>query len=141
MSYTTIYLHCVWCTKNRVPSISPSLRPILLKHFKEYCQKKDIFLDFVNAHLNHVHALISLGRQQNIADIMQLIKGESAHWMNKMKLLNSHFVWQDDYYAASVSYSHVNRVRDYIRNQDEHHSKMSWNEEIEQFILQNMINK
>ena len=137
MSYTKIYLHCVWSTKNRECIIPHSFRPVLLSHFKEYCQSKEIYLDFVNAHLDHVHALISLGKQQNIAEVMHLIKGESAYWINKMKILPYHFTWQDDYYAASVSYSHINKVRDYIKNQDEYHKKMTWAKEIERFILKN----
>ena len=80
----------------------------------------------MNAHKDHVHALISLGKKQTIADIMQLIKGESSHWVNKMKVLPYQFTWQDDYYTTSVSYSHVNKVREYIKNQDEHHRKMTW---------------
>jgi REP element-mobilizing transposase RayT len=127
----------VWSTKNRECIIPHSFRPALLKHFKEYCPSKDIFLDFVNVHLDHVHALISLGKQQNIAEVMHLIKGESAHWINKTKMLPSHFMWQDDYYAASVSFSHVNKVRDYIKNQDEHHKKMTWAEELERFLIKN----
>ncbi|MFA9391753.1 MAG: transposase [Prolixibacteraceae bacterium] len=137
MSYTKIYLHCVWSSKNRRCIIPNSFRPVLLSHFKEYCQSKEIYLDFVNAHLYHVHALISLGKQQNIAEVMHLMKGESAYWINKMKVLPSHFVWQDDYYAASVSFSHVNKVRDYIKNQDEHHKTMTWTEEIERIMIKN----
>lgn len=137
MSFTKIYLHCVWSTKNREIIIPNSFRPVLLAHFKEYCQSKEIFLDFVNVHKDHVHALISLGRKQNIAEVMHLLKGESSHWINKMKTLPYHFMWQDDYYAASVSFSHVERVREYIKNQDEHHRKMTWKEEIDRFLEKN----
>ncbi|MFA9391934.1 MAG: transposase [Prolixibacteraceae bacterium] len=78
MSFVKIYLHCVWCTKNREHIIPNSSRPVLLNHFKEYCSSKNIFLDFVNVHLDHAHALISLGKEQNIAEIMHLLKGESS---------------------------------------------------------------
>ena len=65
---------------------------------------------------------------------MQLIKGESSYWINKSNLLRNKFSWQDDYFAVSVSHSHVNKVRDYIKNQEQHHKKMTWDEEIELFI-------
>ena len=137
MSFTKIYLHCVWSTKNRECIIPDSFRSALLAHFKEYCQSKEIFLDFINVHHDHAHALISLGRQQCIADVMHLIKGESSFWINKTKNLHTHFSWQDDYYAASVSFSHVERGREYIKNQDEHHRKISWEEELQRFLKKN----
>jgi len=50
------------------------------------CKKKDIFIDFVNGHTEHCHCLISLGVDQTIAKVMQLVKGECAFWFNKEKL-------------------------------------------------------
>lgn len=65
---------------------------------------------------------------------MQLIKGESAFWINKNKLTKQKFEWQDEYFAVSVSESMIDRVRNYIKHQEEHHSKKSFQEEYEQFI-------
>ena len=137
MSFVKIYLHCVWSTKNRECQNPTSFRPVLLAHFKEKCLEKKIFLDFINAHIDHVHALISLGKQQNVAEVMQLIKGDSSYWINSMKILPYHFSWQDDYWVASVSYSHVNKLREYIKNQDEHHKMNTSREEIDRFIKKN----
>ncbi|WP_320112127.1 IS200/IS605 family transposase [Draconibacterium orientale] len=134
MSYTTIWLHCVWSTKNRECIISNTFRPVLLKHIRENARDKGIVLDYINLHRDHVHALINLGRKQHIADVMQQLKGESSHWINKMGVMSSKFYWQDDYFAVSVSQSHVERVRNYIKNQDKHHRKLTWDEEVEQFF-------
>ena len=134
MSYTKIWLHCVWSTKNRDNTITKSFRPKLLSHFREQAKVKGIFLDYINAHKDHVHALINLGRKQTIAEVMQQLKGESSYWINKMNVMPHKFIWQDDYYAVSVSHSHVERVRKYIKNQDEHHKKLTWNEEADLFI-------
>ena len=134
MSYVKIWLHCVWSTKNRDQIISHSFRPELLKHFRENADEKNIVLDYINAHENHVHALVNLGKQQNLATIMQYLKGESSFWINKKKILPYHFSWQDDYFAVSVGHSQVERVRNYIKNQDEHHRKMSWEEEVNLFM-------
>ena len=65
---------------------------------------------------------------------MQLIKGESSFWINKQQLTQSYFEWQDEYFAVSVSASAVDRVRDYIRNQEEHHTKKSFQQEYQEFI-------
>ena len=52
---------------------------------------------------------------------MQMIKGESSYWINKNSLVRCKFEWADEYYGVSVSESHVVRVREYIKNQEEHH--------------------
>ncbi len=134
MSYVKIWLHCVWSTKNRANIIPHSFLPEVLKHFRQNADEKNIILDYINAHENHVHALINLGKQQNLATIMQYLKGESSFWINNQKVLPYHFSWQDDYFAVSIGQSQVERVRDYIRNQDEHHKKISWEEEVELFM-------
>ena len=134
MSYTTIWLHCVWSTKNRDHVITSNFRSVLLSHFREQAKKKNIFLDFINAHEDHVHALINLGKRQNIADIMHQLKGESSYWINKVDVMPFKFQWQDDYFAISVSPSHVERVRKYIQNQDKHHREITWEQESEIFI-------
>ena len=134
MSYVKIWLHCVWSTKSKTCIIPQSFRPALLKHFRENATEKNIVLDYINAHEDHVHALVNMGKQQNLATLMQYLKGESSFWINSQKILPCHFSWQDDYFAVSVSHSHVDKVREYIKNQDEHHRKISWDEEVELFI-------
>ncbi len=64
---------------------------------------------------------------------MQLIKGESSYWINKQNMCKRKFEWQDEYFAASVSESMVEKVRDYINNQEEHHKKKSFQDEYAQF--------
>lgn len=134
MSYVKIWLHCVWSTKNRDCIIPMTFRPSLLNHFRENALEKSIVLDYINVHLDHVHALVNLGKQQNLATVMQYLKGESSFWINSQKILPTHFSWQDDYFAVSVSHSHVEKVRQYIKIQDIHHKRISWEEEVELFM-------
>jgi len=63
-----------------------------------------------------------------------LLKGESSNWINKNEIFRKNFKWQDEYFAVSVSESAVNRVRDYIKNQEEHHRKRSFQEEYSEFM-------
>ncbi|MEI6348978.1 MAG: IS200/IS605 family transposase [Bacteroidota bacterium] len=130
MPFIKVYIHFVWSTKNRVPYLStPEVRKIMWKHIRENAQKKEIFIDFVNGFNDHCHCLVSLGDNQTIRQVMQLIKGESSHWINKEQLLKVKFEWQDEYYAISVSESHVDKVRNYIKNQEDHHNYKTWEEE------------
>lgn len=133
MSYTKILVHCVWASKNRVPMINTAIIPAFITHIKENAQQKDIYIDTINMVENHVHCLISLGSTQNIAKVMELIKGESSFWYNKQDFGNKLY-WQDDYFAVSIGESQVDVVRKYILNQQKHHQKKTFQQEYEEFI-------
>jgi REP element-mobilizing transposase RayT len=134
MSYTRILLHAVWATKDRKKYLIKENKNLLCNHIQDYCKTKDIHLINTNCIENHLHCIISMSSGQNIATIMNLIKGESSFWANKNLILNEKFGWQDDYFAVSVSQSHVNIVNDYINSQEEHHRKKTFQEEYDEFI-------
>jgi len=88
----------------------------------------------VNGHVDHVHVLISLSPDQTISKIVQLLKGESSFWVNKLGLTKTKLEWQDDYFAVSVSESGIDKVRDYIKNQEVHHQKKTFQQEHDEFM-------
>jgi REP element-mobilizing transposase RayT len=125
----------VFSTKYRTPLLNTlSLRKTVFQHIKKNAKEKDIWLDCVNGHQNHAHCLISLGRDQTISNVAQLIKGESSHWINQNKLTKEKFIWQDDFWAVGVSESHLQTVRKYIHNQEQHHSRQTFSGEIDLFM-------
>jgi putative transposase len=135
MPFIKAYIHFVWSTKNREPFLdSKELRIRVWNHIRENAIKKAIFIDFINGYSDHCHCLISLGADQTIQKTMQLIKGESSFWINNQQLTKTKFEWQDEYFAVSISESMLDKVRDYIKNQEEHHSKKTFEEEYENFI-------
>ena len=134
MSYVKVMIHSVWGTKNHVPILGKDVLQKLIQHIKENAKEKQIFIDTINGVEDHIHCLFGLNADMSIAKTMQLIKGESAFWMNKQKLLKTKFEWADEYFAVSVSESIVPRVRAYINNQAEHHKKKTWTTEYEEFI-------
>ena len=135
MPFIKVYIHFVWNTKNRVPYLhTKEIRKQMWRHIKENSIKKEIFIDFVNGYSDHCHCLVSLGVNQTLQDIMKLIKGESSYWANKNNLTKEKFEWQDEYFAVSVSESMIETVRNYIRNQEEHHSKKTYQNEYDEFI-------
>lgn len=133
MPYINVYLHVIWSTKNRAKIITKELKPILIEHIKTNAISKGIFILAINCVQDHIHLLISLGTDQTIGKLVQLIKGESSFWINKNKLLKTKFEWQDDYIAVSISKSILEKVKEYISNQEEHHRIKSFNEEVEEF--------
>ena len=90
MPFIKIYIHLVFSTKNRIPYFNtPELRIKVWKHIKEHASQKGIFLDMVNGYSDHCHCLISLGSNQNIEKIVQLLKENlhigsiKMHWQKK----------------------------------------------------------
>ena len=128
-------MHMVFSTKNREPFLNSSeLRKKIFRHIKKNAEKKGIWLDCVNGYQEHAHCLISLGKEQTISKVAQLIKGESSFWINQNKLTENKFVWQDDYWVAGVSESHLESVRKYIHNQEEHHAEKTFTDEVDEFM-------
>jgi putative transposase len=134
MSFVKIWVHLVFSTKNREPLLKKEFRYEIYKHIQENCLDKGIFLQTINGYSDHIHCLISLGKDQNIAKISQLIKGESSFWINQQNLIPGKFSWQDDYFAVSVSESQLPTVVNYITNQEAHHAKKSFEQEVDEFI-------
>jgi len=125
----------VWSTKEWKPLLQPlEVRKAVWKHIRENAKEKGIFIDFINGYTQHCHCLISLGVDQTIEKVMQLVKGESSFWINKQQLISDRFEWQDEYFAVSVSESKIDVVRNYIKNQEEHHRIRSFLEEYDEMI-------
>ena len=137
MPFVRIWVHLIWLTKNRQKIINERLREELIKHILDNAQQKQNYIEQINCVQDHCHALISLGVSQSISKVVASIKGESSHWINSEKLIRGKFEWQEEYLALSVSESQINRVRDYIRNQVEHHQRRTFNEEYDIFLEKN----
>jgi putative transposase len=142
MSYLRIWLHCVWTTNKRIPFLNEGIRNDVIQHIRKNAEFKGIYIDHINGYNEHLHALLSLGAKQTISEIMQKIKGESSFWINKNKMTRLKFEWQDDFYSVSVGMPQLEYLRNYIRNQDDHHNKISIQEEldllIKEYNLQNL---
>jgi len=134
MAYVKIWVHTVWGTKNHQPVLTKDVRSKLFKHIRENARKKGIYVDCINAWSDHVHGLLALNADMSIARAMQLIKGESAFWSNQQKLVQPKLAWADEYYAGSVSESMLDKIRNYIRNQEVHHKKKTYQQECEEFL-------
>ena len=129
MSYAKIWIHAVWGTKDRERILSGEVRKVLFRHIKENAREKRIFIDNLGGYLEHAHCLFTMNADTSLSKTMQFIKGESAFWVNNQKFLKSKFEWADEYFAVSVSESMVDKISNYIKNQEEHHKKISFVEE------------
>ena len=134
MPFIKLLIHAVWATKDRKPLMEKANKDALCQHIKEYAKGKSIHVINANGWLDHLHCFISLAADQNIATIMNLIKGESSYWANKNLSWPEKFGWQDDYFAVSVGESQFDAVNNYITSQEEHHQKKTFQQEYDEFI-------
>lgn len=136
MSYVRVWIHAVWGTINREHFLTREVRQTVIDHIRKNAKDKQIYIDRLNGHTDHLHCLFGLNADMTIAKTLQLIKGESAYWINREKVTPLKFEWANEYYAVSVSEADLDRVRTYIDNQEEHHKKATFTEEVAEFLKQ-----
>ena len=125
-SYVQNLVHCVYSTEGRRNLIKPELQGPLWAFKGSIAKQKDIHLISAGGTANHAHILIALHASLTLAKALQIIKAYSSRWMAEQGV---NFKWQEGYGAFSVSPSQLNTVVDYIRNQEKHHARRSFEEE------------
>ena len=133
-SLTKVWIHAVWSTKDRNPLLKNPLKDQLIEHIRSKIELMDCNVRVINGSLDHLHALFLLCPEKTLANVMQTAKGESAHWINQGNFCKVKFAWQVGYCSLSVSPSMTGKVEEYIRYQEEHHRKLTFQEEYERFM-------
>ncbi|MFC5412493.1 IS200/IS605 family transposase [Larkinella bovis] len=133
-SKTKTWIHAVFSTKNRQPLIRKTVRRAIHQLIRQQLIDQSCYLDSLNSVDDHVHLLFLLNPQRLVAEVVKHVKGSSSHEINRQNLIPEQFVWQTGYGAFSGSESQVERVRQYIAHQEEHHQKLTFAEEYHQFL-------
>ena len=122
--------------------LTKEIRSLLFDHIRQNALLKDIHLDRINGHEEHVHCLVWVKPTQTIDKIANLIKGESAYWFNNLSGIKGvKLQWQENYYAVSVSLSMLDTVRAYIDKQEAHHLKNTYLQEEEALMKKYLFKK
>ena len=129
MSYISSYHHCVFSTKERRPLITQQLRERLWPYLGGIAREHNMTALEIGGVEDHVHILLAMPSTMALAKGLQLIKGGSSKWVHDTFPEHATFAWQVKYGAFSVSYSQIDTLIKYIRNQEEHHRKMTFKEE------------
>ena len=87
---------------------------------------------------DHIHVLMRLRATHCLAEVMRQIKSGSSRWVHECKSRPA-FAWQDGYAGLTVSPSKIPVVYSYIRRQEEHHRKKSFQEEYLEFLRESGI--
>lgn len=124
------WVHAVWSTKYRKPLIKRYYRGELNSFIKQQGTRWDIQIDTVNCMPDQIHVLMKIPTTINISEFLKLIKGASSKWVNDHYFPSQQFQWQEGYGVFSVSRKDLSRIKNYIYNQEVHHKKKSYKEEI-----------
>ena len=126
MSYTKAHFHIVFSTKGREKLITKPVQPKLWAFTAGICTNVGMLALAIGGIDDHIHSLVELPPDMSIAKAVNLLKSNSSRWMKKTR---RHFSWQVGYAAFAVSVSNLNRVKKYVRNQEVHHRKMTFEKE------------
>lgn len=128
MPYTSLFFHLVWSTKHRLPQLNAQLRSELFPIMGGILNDLKAHPDTMNGVDDHVHLLVKIPTTVTIADLVRHLKGDSSRKLND-NAGKQVLKWQEKYGAFTVSPGDVERVRAYIRNQDHHHQKTTFQAE------------
>ena len=123
-TYSQIYLHFVWTTKNRMAMIDEEIRRAAIRVFASKANELEVELIEANGPEDHMHVLLKSPPTISASDIAKGLKGASSHFVNHETLKHDpirSLYWQDGFGVTSVSPGGIESVRAYIRNQQEHH--------------------
>jgi REP element-mobilizing transposase RayT len=138
-TYSTVLLHCVFSTKNRLPVIEPEWRPRLHAYIGGIPRENGACALAVGSVADHVHVLLSIPPVLSVAKALQLIKGGSSLWVHQTFPAVKDFAWQEGYGAFSIGISQVEATIAYIANQEEHHPRKTFQDEFRAFLKKHGI--
>jgi REP element-mobilizing transposase RayT len=128
-SFVCLDCHVVFSTKNRQPWIESPLADRLYAYLGGVFRAEGAKLVMVGGMPDHVHLLVSLGKNRGVADLLRVTEANSSKWIHETFPHMAHFARQTGYGAFAVSHSNVEVVRAYIAGQLEHHRTRSFQEE------------
>ena len=132
-SLSQVMIHLVFSTKNREPFINQTIQDRLHGYILGILGQMKCPSIQTGGVADHVHILFVLGRTTTQAEVVEEVKKSSSKWM-KADGGVPNFSWQNGYGVFSVSESHREKVIDYIKNQEEHHRTITFQEEYRKLL-------
>jgi putative transposase len=138
-TYTNLWTHALFSTKDRVPLLVPERKPRLFAYMAGIIENLKGHPLLINGPGDHVHLLFVLPADVSLSEVIKKVKAHSSRWIHENWPSRARFAWQTGYAAFSVSQSKVREARQYIANQEEHHRKVPFQEEVLAFLKKHGI--
>ena len=133
-SYVTNLMHCTFSTKERFPFIDSELETRLWPYIGGIARENKMKALAIGGTSDHIHTLLSLSATMSFAKAVQLIKGGSSKWIHDTFAKHKKFEWQEGYGAFMLSINEKASVIEYIKNQQEHHNRVSFRDEFRKML-------
>ena len=134
------YVHIVFSTKHRYPFLKePAIREELFSYIGGICKNNECYPICVGGYIDHIHVLCLLSRKMALMDLIQEVKTHASKWVKTKGVIYHQFYWQHGYASFSVNQSQINRVKNYILTQEEHHAKVYFQDEYLSFLKKSEI--
>jgi putative transposase len=128
-TFTRLLTHVVFSTADRAPLLVEVIRPDVHAYLGGIVREWGGTAVAIGGTADHVHMLLQLGADQNVADCLRVAKTNSSRWLHEKWPERRSFAWQRGYGAFTVSASNADTVLRYIAGQEEHHRKISYEDE------------
>lgn len=128
-TFAQIYIHSVFAVKGRENLLQKDWREDVFKYMCGIIKGKDLKPIIINGVSDHVHVFMGLKPSLSVSDIIRDVKNNSSNFINEQQLVRGKFSWQDGFGAFSYGHSQINKVYQYILNQEQHHRKKTFKEE------------
>lgn len=133
-TYSQIYIQIVFSVQNRKALIHESWEDELYKYITGIIQNKGQKLIAINGMPDHIHIFIGMKTNCSLSDLVREVKKSSNSFINEKQFTTIPFYWQEGFGAFSYSFSHIDRVVQYIKNQKIHHQKKTFKDEYLEFL-------
>lgn len=138
-SFSSILVHLVFSTKKREPWICAPIELQLHAYGTTVLKNAGCPALAMNGMADHLHTLFRLPRTKTVAEVVEELKSSTSRWIKTKGPSFQSFHWQNGYGAFSVSQSNVQNVIDYIRNQQDHHQGISFQDELRALLRKHEI--
>lgn len=133
-SLSKVYVHLTFSTKGRHPFIDHTIQERLWQYLGGICKGLECNPIQIGGYKNHVHILCLLSKKITQMKLVEEVKKQSSKWIKTIDINYVNFYWQDGYGIFSVNPSQLETVKQYIKNQEEHHKKHTFKEELLAFL-------
>ncbi|WP_138431661.1 IS200/IS605 family transposase [Fodinibius saliphilus] len=133
-TYSQIYIHLVFSTKYRAPSLKQDFEHQLQSYIRDHAEDQELKILAIGGTQTHLHILLTMPPKFPVSKAAQIIKGSSSRWLNKYHFDKEKFRWQKGYGAFSINKSLLPTTINYIKRQKEHHSEITYKDEFAAFL-------
>jgi REP element-mobilizing transposase RayT len=117
-----IYVHVIWTTRDRQPTIDPRVAAFLARYLTAVARQERTGVHALGIVRTHVHLLLQLHPTTSISRLMQRLKGGSSVLANREGHAGTRPLrWAKGYDIESVSPRALGAARAYVLGQARHH--------------------